>query len=203
MTQVNRALIRQAILAAQANSRQVGGHTKTRGEVRGGGKKPYRQKGTGAARAGTRRSPIWTGGGITFGSRKEQNFSQVLPEKMKKAALLEMLKLKFFEKQIVVVDSLALKEPKTRLAVKILEDHNLKYKKVLFVTQNIEPELVMAAKNIPDVFVVTDDQLNILSVAKAEFVVMEEEIARKRKLIQEKSKSTSERTRSGKTGVKS
>lgn len=177
------ALIRQAILAAQANIRQVGGNTKTRGEVRGGGRKPHKQKGTGAARAGTRRSPLWIGGGITFGTRKEQNFKQVLPAKMKLAALRELIEIKKADKHLIFVESLSLKEPKTKLAVKLLETHNLVGKKVLFVTKNIEPELVVACKNIPNVFVIPGEQLNILPVAKAEIIVMENIVAQDRGLI--------------------
>src|SRR5512133_3582557 len=93
MTRLNISLIKQAVLAKQANRRQSTSNTKTRGEVRGGGKKPFKQKGTGSARAGSRRSPVWVGGGIVFGPTKDRNFKLRLPKKMARQAIAQALDL--------------------------------------------------------------------------------------------------------------
>lgn len=100
----NDSLVRQVVLAMEANARTPVAHTKTRGEVRGGGKKPWKQKGTGRARHGSRRSPIWKGGGITFGPRNERDFSQKINKKMRAGALAAVLSQKFAQGQVVFVD---------------------------------------------------------------------------------------------------
>jgi len=110
----NPALVHQAVVAQMANERQVLAHTKGRGEVRGGGRKPWQQKGTGRARHGSIRSPIWRGGGVTFGPTKERNFKQKINQKMKQKALLAVLSDKVANKKLVVLDKLELTEYKTK-----------------------------------------------------------------------------------------
>ncbi len=112
----NDALVRQVVLAMQANARTPVAHTKGRGEVRGGGKKPWKQKGTGRARHGSIRSPIWRGGGTTHGPVKERDFSQKINKKMRTKALAVVLSEKFKDGRMLFVDTLSLPKPKTKEA---------------------------------------------------------------------------------------
>ncbi len=110
----NPALVHQAVVTQMANMRQVLAHTKGRGEVRGGGRKPWRQKGTGRARHGSIRSPIWRGGGVTFGPTKERNFKKDINKKMKQKAMLMVLSDKVANDNLVILDKLTLDEYKTK-----------------------------------------------------------------------------------------
>ena len=114
---LNHDLMHQALVAQIANSRQVIAHTKTRKEVKGGGRKPWRQKGTGRARHGSIRSPLWKGGGVTFGPRKNKNFSKKINKKMKRKALFMALSSKVLDKEIVLVDKLVLRDAKTNAMI--------------------------------------------------------------------------------------
>ncbi|MBI5457728.1 50S ribosomal protein L4 [Candidatus Kaiserbacteria bacterium] len=114
------ALIHQVVTAMQANARPTVAHAKTRGEVRGGGKKPWAQKGTGRARHGSSRSPIWKGGGVTHGPRSDRDYSQVIPKKMRAKALFMALSRKLKDGEILFVDSFGISEPKTAAAQKAL-----------------------------------------------------------------------------------
>lgn len=184
-TKLNIPLIKQAVMAAEANARQTNSHTKTRGNVRGGGRKPWKQKGTGNARAGSRRSPIWVGGGITFGPQKEQTFKQVLPKKMAKAAFAQLLAFLFDEKRLVTTEALALNEAKTKGALALLKKLEAEGAKVLLVTNEIQPQLVLACRNLPNVTVVVNKNLSILDLSNAQKIVMENAAAVDRGLIKE------------------
>jgi len=116
----NDSLMHQVVTAMQANARPTVAHVKNRGDVRGGGKKPWAQKGTGRARHGSSRSPIWKGGGVTHGPRKDRDYSQIIPKKMRAKALFMALSRKLKEGQILFVDSFGLTEPKTAQAQKSL-----------------------------------------------------------------------------------
>lgn len=118
----NGDLVHQVVTAMQANARTPVAHTKTRGEVRGGGKKPWKQKGTGRARHGSSRSPIWKGGGITHGPRNDKSYEQKINKKMKAKALYTVLSEKLRKGQILFVEELALKNIKTKDAVSIITD---------------------------------------------------------------------------------
>lgn len=118
----NGDLVHQVVTAMQANSRTPVAHTKTRGEVRGGGKKPWKQKGTGRARHGSSRSPIWKGGGITHGPRNDKSYEQKINKKMKAKALYTVLSEKLRKGQILFVEELALKNIKTKDAVAVIKD---------------------------------------------------------------------------------
>ena len=107
-------LVHQAMVAQMGNERQVLAHTKDRSEVRGGGRKPWRQKGTGRARAGSSRSPIWIGGGVTFGPSKDRNFKKDINRKMKRKALYMVLSDRVKNKNIAVLDAISMKEFKTK-----------------------------------------------------------------------------------------
>ena len=116
----NPALMHQVVTSMQANARTPVAHTKFRGDVRGGGKKPWQQKGTGRARHGSSRSPIWRGGGVTHGPRKEKSYYRAIPKKMRAKALATALSRKFNDGEILFVDSLSVGEPKTATAKLIL-----------------------------------------------------------------------------------
>ncbi len=117
---INQDLVHQALVAQMANSRKNYAHTKGRGEVRGGGRKPWRQKGTGRARHGSIRSPLWVGGGVTFGPTKYRNYSQKLNKKMKKKAILICLSDRVKDKQVTLVDKFDFKNQKTKEIVEAL-----------------------------------------------------------------------------------
>ncbi|HJL55670.1 MAG: 50S ribosomal protein L4 [Candidatus Pacebacteria bacterium] len=116
----NNNLVHQVVVSQQANARQSVAHAKDRSEVRGGGRKPWRQKGTGNARHGSIRSPIWRGGGVTFGPRKEKNYSKKINKKMKAKALFTALSKKYKDNEIIFVDSIVFPEPKTKKAKEII-----------------------------------------------------------------------------------
>lgn len=116
----NDSLIHQVVTAMQANARTPVAHTKNRGDVRGGGKKPWRQKGTGRARHGSTRSPIWKGGGVTHGPRNDKDYSRIIPKKMRAKALFMALSRKFKDGEIIFVDRFGFDAPKTAAAAKAL-----------------------------------------------------------------------------------
>lgn len=147
----NEALVHQVVTAYLAGGRQGTRAQKTRAEVRGGGKKPWRQKGTGRARAGTIRSPIWRAGGVTFAARP-QDHSQKVNRKMYRAAMRSILSELVRQERLVVVDSFAVETPKTKQLVAKLGDLGLE--KVLIVTEDVDENLYLAARNIPNVDVV-------------------------------------------------
>lgn len=119
-TPFNADLVHGVVVALQANARAGTAHTKDRSEVAGGGKKPWRQKGTGRARHGSRRSPIWAGGGVTFGPRNEKDFSQKINKKVKAKALASVLSRKLADQEIVFVEKLSFTEPKTAAAKEVM-----------------------------------------------------------------------------------
>jgi large subunit ribosomal protein L4 len=158
---VKEHLIYEAVVNYRANQRRGTASTKTRAEVRGGGRKPWRQKGTGRARAGSTRSPIWRSGGITFGP-KPRDYSYKMPRKAKRNALKSVLAMKFAEKQIMVLDSLKFKEPKTKEGVNFLK--KLKIESALVVDTQENRNLFLSLRNIPKIKAVDINQVNIYDV---------------------------------------
>ncbi|MEQ6889796.1 50S ribosomal protein L4 [Halomonas sp. CS7] len=147
----NEALVHQVVTAYLAGGRQGTRAQKNRSDVRGGGKKPWRQKGTGRARAGTIRSPIWRGGGVTFAARP-QDHSQKVNRKMYRAAMRSILSELVRQERLVAVEAFAVEAPKTKQLVAKLEELGLE--KVLIVTEEVDENLYLAARNIPNVDVV-------------------------------------------------
>lgn len=144
----NETLVHQAVVAYMAAGRQGSKKQKTRSEVSGGGKKPWRQKGTGRARAGTIRSPIWRGGGTTFAARP-QDHSQKLNKKMYRAAMRSILAELLRQDRLVVVEDFSVDAPKTKALLGKLETLGLQ--DVLIVSENVEQNLYLAARNLPHV----------------------------------------------------
>ncbi|MDH5384692.1 MAG: 50S ribosomal protein L4 [Candidatus Aminicenantes bacterium] len=161
-------LIFEAVVNYRSNQRRGTASTKTRGEVKGGGRKPWRQKGTGRARAGSTRSPIWRKGGVTFGP-KPRDYTYRMPKKAKRNALKSALSLKFGENKILVLESLDFKEPRTKEGMKLLQD--LKLESVLVVDSHENRNLFLSLRNIPKVKAIDHSQVNIYDVLNYESLV--------------------------------
>lgn len=166
---INQDLLKQAYVAYLANGRTNNARTKTRGEVRGGGKKPWKQKGTGRARFGSSRVPIWRGGGITFGPTGEENYTHKLTTTTKRAAIRQALTLK--TKNISVVEAFEVKSGKTADAVKLLAKLGATRKTLLVVEEKTEA-IVKATRNIQDLKVVQSRYLNVFDVLNADSIIL-------------------------------
>ena len=167
---VNPDLIHQVVLSQQSNRRQGSAHAKMRGEVRGGGRKPWRQKGTGRARHGSTRSPLWKGGGVTFGPRNDRNFKREIPTKMRRKALLMVLSGKAQENMITVVDKLDFDQPKTGEMNKTL--NKLAKGSSLLVLSKMDKNLILSVRNIPKVMSIQAKDLNALDLLSYRNVIM-------------------------------
>ena len=152
-----KTLVHQVITSYFSNSRGNLSSQKNRSDVRGGGKKPWRQKGTGRARAGTTRGPIWRGGGVTFASGK-RNYSEKINKKMFKVAMRSIMSELIRLKKVIAIDEINLKEVKTKEVNKILNKYNLD--SVLIVTNSIDEKLFLSARNIKNVGIATVDYLD-------------------------------------------
>jgi large subunit ribosomal protein L4 len=166
------SVIHQAVLA-QLAGRHLGTHdTKTRGEVRGGGRKPYRQKGTGRARQGSRSAPHYRGGGVVFGPHP-RSYAQRLPRRMKRAALVGALTAKLGDGAIRVVDGFGVEAPRTRDLVGVL-DAVKATGRILLVAPGADAALWLSARNLPRVLVIRADSLNVYDVVNADTVLIEQ-----------------------------
>jgi large subunit ribosomal protein L4 len=150
-------------------------HTKTKGEVRGGGKKPWKQKGTGRARHGSSRSPIWVGGGITFGPRKDRNFSKKVNKQMRQAALRMVLSDKVKNDHLIVLEAWDIATSKTKALADVLKKLPSASKKSLVVTLAKDKNVIQASKNLPKVMSIGAANLNVLDVMKYEYLVASKE----------------------------
>lgn len=146
---LNSDFLQQVIVSQKANQRRNIAHTKGRGEVRGGGKKPWRQKGTGRARAGSNRSPLWKGGGVTFGPNGKEYFKKNIPRRFKKLALLMALSSKFYNKELIVLEDLKIKKPKTKYIIEILKELSLDSKSCFIALPGKDINIIRAVHNIP------------------------------------------------------
>lgn len=180
--EMNMNLVKQVIDAQAANSRQVIAHTKGRGEVRGGGRKPWRQKGTGRARHASIRSPIWKGGGVAFGPTKERNFEKKINKKMKRRALFMVLSSKVKDKEVMILDNLQFEPLKTKIAVGIIKNLSAKlegYKEtknkkdtILLVTPGQDRNVARAVNNIPFVGMSPAGSLNVKDVLSKKYLLL-------------------------------
>ena len=166
----NNEILYQEVRRYLASIRSGTSSTKGRSEVRGGGKKPWRQKGTGNARAGTIRSPIWKGGGIVFGP-KPRNYSFKLNKKVIRKSKFIAMSEKFKEKKIIVLDKLAFKKPKTKKAYGILEKFELIDKKVLVILENTRGDEARSFRNIENVLVTSAKSLNTYNILISDYLV--------------------------------
>lgn len=167
----NHDLIKQAYVAYQANGRVNLAKTLKRGEVRGGGKKPWKQKGTGRARFGSIRVPIWRGGGITFGPLGEENYSKKMTINAKRTAIRQALSMKANADAVIVMDEIAVKEISTKAAADLLKKINAKGR-VLIAVDTKTPELEKSVANLPKVDLVQAKYLNVYTVMNADNVVI-------------------------------
>ncbi len=165
---VKEHLIYEAVVNYRANQRRGTASTKTRGEVRGGGRKPWRQKGTGRARAGSNRSPLWRKGGTTFGP-KPRDYSYKIPKKAKRNALKSALSIKFAENQILVLESLEFKEPKTKEGINLLKKLNLE--SALFIDNKENNLLFLSLRNIPNVKAIDQNNITVYDVMNHQSLV--------------------------------
>jgi len=168
--EVNLDLLYQIKLMYEANLRKGNASTKTRGEVRGGGRKPWAQKGTGRARAGSIRSPLWRGGGKTFGPRPH-DFYYRLPKKMVRLALKNCLNLRLKENALKLTQEIEVEKPKTKLFVNILNNLNTAGRTLVLIkdkTDNVE----LASRNVPNVVVKNASEANVLDMLRSEHLVL-------------------------------
>lgn len=169
--EVNPALLHQVVVAYQCNQRRGTAATKKRGEVRGGGVKPWRQKGTGRARAGSVRSPIWVGGGVVFGPHP-RDYQQRVPKKLRHKAMVMALKTKIKLGALIVLDNLEVQQPKTRLVREILKAIGATEGRILSLVKSIDKNLSRASKNIKDFCLKKVKDCNVLDLMLADKIIM-------------------------------
>jgi len=165
----NNELLYQAVIAQQANQRQVLAHTKDRSEVRGGGKKPWKQKGTGRARVGSSRSPIWIGGGVTFGPTKDRNFKKKINQKMKQKAMFMALSDKLASQSLVVIDTLQLADYQTKKFNAIITGLEKKLwpqdrRDLLVIDDSRDEKVKYSGRNLQNVKVINLENINLLDL---------------------------------------
>ncbi len=175
--EINPDLIHQVVVCMMANQRHPWAHTKDRGEVSGGGKKPWRQKGTGRARHGSIRSPIWVGGGVAHGPRKEKKYKKRIPKRMKRQALLLVLSGKVKDNELVVLDKLEIDTPKTKKMAEIIKNLKekakiIEKKSLLIAIPKKDDNIIRSAYNIPRVEVMEARNLNVLELLKYKYLVL-------------------------------
>ena len=171
----NADLVHQIAVSQMANKRQISAHAKIRSEVRGGGKKPWRQKGTGRARHGSIRSPLWKGGGVTHGPRKERVFAVEIPKKMRRKALLMVLSEKAENKQLVILDKIQLENGKTKEMVKSLQNLPCKKQSTLIALPNYDKKIFLASRNIKKTAISEARNLNVLDILNYKYLLMPKE----------------------------
>ncbi|MFH1745362.1 MAG: 50S ribosomal protein L4 [bacterium] len=182
---INKDLVHQATVAQMGNERQVSAHTKTKAEVRGGGKKPWAQKGTGRARSGSSRSPIWIGGGVTFGPRSDRNFKKDINKKMKQKAASMVLSDKVANNSLAVLDELKINEYKTKEFNKIVgafgktvflkEDKKPRKANTLIIVNEKDEKAKYSSRNIKDIKLISLNNINILDLLKYKSLIITKE----------------------------
>lgn len=170
---VNEHLLYEAVRSYLANQRQGNASTKERSDVRGGGKKPYRQKGTGRARAGTSRSPIWRGGGVVFGPHP-RDYRIDLPKKIKRGALLSALSSRANDGDIMIINDLEFTEPKTKIFANLLKSMDSYQKKTLLLLDAPKDTVIKSARNIAGIKIILDRQVNVYDVLWADKIIITE-----------------------------
>ena len=169
----NDAVLHNAIVLSMASRRQGTHATKTRDMVSGGGRKPWRQKGTGNARQGSIRAPHWVGGGVVFGPTTEKNYTKKMNRKERRLALKSALAYKAQEKELIVVDSLNVETPKTKEVLNVLESLKAN-RKTLIVVEELTENLILATRNLENVVLIDADEINTLDVVSADNMIITE-----------------------------
>jgi len=190
---MNSDLVHQVLVSQMARQRQGTAQVKDRAEVRGGGRKPWRQKGTGRARHGSTRSPLWRHGGVTFGPTKEKNFKKIIPKKMRRKALFMVLTEKAKRGLLLILDKLNLEEPKTKLMKEIIENQMKNFKiqqkeikeekekkkkkpeSVLIILPQKDENVIRASQNLPKTATIQAKELNVLDILKYKYLIMLQE----------------------------
>ena len=172
----NSDLVHQALTAQLANRRENLAHAKDRSEVRGGGKKPWRQKGTGRARHGSSRSPIWRGGGATHGPLKERVFAKKINKKMNRLAIFSILSKKLENREIKIVDSIKPESPKTKIMISLLKNLvDSKKPKALLIASSGNKKINQAVSNIKGISAIASKSLNVYDLLKNKNVILEKD----------------------------
>lgn len=174
----NDAVLHNALVLSLASLRQGTASTKTRSEVSGGGRKPWKQKGTGHARQGSIRATQWRGGGIVFGPTP-RDYKKKMNKKESRLALLSALSYKYRGKELVVVDNINLETPKTKEFIGLLNNLKLNDKKVLIVTSELEDNLILGSRNLEQVLVLVNDEINTLDIVNADYILTTEDAINK------------------------
>lgn len=174
---MNPDLIHQVAVSQMANRRRPIAHTKDRGEVRGGGRKPWPQKHMGRARHGSIRSPLWRKGGVTFGPTKERIFKKKIPLKMKRKALFMALSSKIEDNFLIILDKLKLDKPKTKLMAEVIKSlrekiENFKKGKILIILPEMDKDLILASRNIADLGTAQAKDLNVLDLLSFKYLIL-------------------------------
>jgi len=171
---LNRSVIRQAVLAEMTNLRQGTHASKNRSAVRGGGKKPFKQKGRGVARAGTIRSPLWKGGGVVFGP-EPHSYKHKLPKKMKKLARRSVLSEKLSKGEFMVLDKINIDTKKTSEFVSILKELKLENKKVTMLVSSFHENLVLSSRNVRNVFIEDVKNISVYDLLDSEIIITDKQ----------------------------
>lgn len=174
----NEAVVHQAVVMQQANERQGTSATKTRGMVRGGGRKPWKQKGTGHARCGSNRSPIWVGGGCTFGPQP-RSYAKKMPRKARRLALRCALSAKVAANELVVIEGLAFDAPKTKNVAALLKAFEAADAKALLITDGSNENVALSARNMPKVTAITNMGLNCFDILNSNKVFLAKDVVEK------------------------
>ncbi len=169
----NMDAVRRAILSEMENSRQGTHGSKSRGMVRGGGKKPWKQKGRGVARAGTTRSPLWRGGGTVFGPQPHQ-YEYKLPKKIKRLARRSILSEKLRNKEIIVLNEFSIDAPKTKKTKDLLSNLDVQEKKILILTGSLTENLVLSMRNIPNIALLDAMMASAYDLLDSEIILIDQ-----------------------------
>jgi len=173
--EINETLVHKAVVTYLANNRQGTQSALTRAEVSGGGRKPWRQKGTGHARQGSTRSPQWTGGGVVF-APKPRDYSKKMNKQERRIALFSALTSKVQDEKMIVVDELTMEAPKTSAFAEVLK--NLKAESALVVTKDKDDNVVLSARNIPDVATTISTSINVYDILKYDSLIITKDAAK-------------------------
>ena len=170
--ELNPSVIRQAVLAELTNLRQGTHSTKNRSAVRGGGKKPFKQKGRGVARAGTIRSPLWKGGGVVFGP-EPHGYSHKMPKKMSKLARKSVISKRIKDGEVVILDIIDIESKKTSNFISFLKDIKVNQKKTLILVDSFQENLVLASRNIRNVFIENARSVSVYDLLDSEIILID------------------------------